>query len=436
MHDLSSLDLPSIRFRLTRWVMAVSLAAGVVLATTVGVLLHHALDDLMDDGLQESAEVLYGILGQEQARVLLRSGLLPVPSHDEGLIWQWMGDDGQVWLRSHRAPATPLTNRSVLGFSHAPQWRIYSMPSPKGDAVLHVAQSVDHRHDAQIWTLGGSMTLALLVGGLAMLWLQTRVKAELQPLHDLSDAVRGFDPLRPGARLPAAARAELVPMVAALNDLAERLLARVAHERAFAAHAAHALRTPLAGIDMQLAVALREAPAAMQPRLLQTREAAARLRRVTTALISLFRAGGQMNWQQVRLDDLVATLPVRGVAVNVQGDQGLWCDPDLLSAALLNVLDNAARHHATHVTVHAHADTHHSVLKLRDDGEGMSAERLAAVQRALQTGQGDDVLGLGLTLADLVARNHGGQVSLKAGDGGVGCCVTLSLLRQPLAARN
>lgn len=123
MHDLSSLDLPSIRFRLTRWVMAVSMAAGVVLATTVGVLLHHALDDLMDDGLQESAEVLYGILGQEQARALLRSGLLPVPSHDEGLIWQWMGDDGQVWLRSHRAPATPLTNRSVLGFSHAPHWR-------------------------------------------------------------------------------------------------------------------------------------------------------------------------------------------------------------------------------------------------------------------------------------------------------------------------
>ena len=68
-------------------------------------------------------------------------------------------------------------------------------------------------------------------------------------------------------------------------------------------------------------------------------------------------------------------------------------------------------------------------------GEGMSAERLSAVQRALQTGQGDDVLGLGLTLADLVARNHGGQVSLKAGESGVGCCVTLSLLRQPMAAR-
>ena len=39
MHDLSSLDLPSIRFRLTRWVMAVSLAAGVVLATGASVLL-------------------------------------------------------------------------------------------------------------------------------------------------------------------------------------------------------------------------------------------------------------------------------------------------------------------------------------------------------------------------------------------------------------
>lgn len=430
-----SADLPSIRFRLTRWIMAVSVITGLVLATSVGVLLHYALDELLDGGLQESAEVLYGILGQEQAQILRQRGMLPVPSHEEGLVWQWVGENGQVWLRSHRAPAAPLTSRAVLGFSDASQWRIYSMPLPKGGAVLHVAQSMDHRHHAQIWTLGGSMGLALLVGALAMLWLQTRVKTELKPLYELSEAVRGFDPLRPGAGLPAAARAELVPMVVALKDLAERLLARVTHERAFAAHAAHALRTPLAGIDMQLAVALREAPAAMRPRLLQTREAAARLRRVTTALISLFRAGGQMNWQQVRLDDLVATLPVRGVVVTVQGDRAIWCDPDLLSAALLNLLDNAARHHATAVTVSLRADERHAVLSLSDNGEGMAAESLRAVQFALQTGQGDNVLGLGLTLVDLVARNHGGHVNLSVGEGGTGCCVTLTLLRHPTPAR-
>ncbi len=435
MRPQLSVDLPSIRVRLTRWIMAISMAGGLLLALTVGVLLHETLDELLDDGLQESAEVLYGVLSQDQDLILRHRGMLPAPSHEEGLVWQLIGRDGEVALRSHRAPTQPLTASRASGFSDAPLWRVYSLPLPQGEAMLHVAQSEDHRHHAQLWTVGGSLALALLIGWLTMVWLNVRLRAELKPLQELSEAVRGFNPLQPGAKLPQPARAELVPMVVALNDLAERLLARVAHERAFAAHAAHALRTPLAGIDMQLAVALREAPAALQPRLLQTREAAARLRRVTTALISLFRAGGQMNWQQVHLKELVATLPVRGVTVTVQGDDLIWCDPDLLSAALLNVLDNAARHQAAHVTVDVCTHERHIVLDVRDDGEGMSAERLEAVQHALQTGQGEDVLGLGLTLVDLVARNHGGHVQVSLGAEGTGCRVILTLMRHPAAWR-
>lgn len=435
MPTLRQATLPSIRGRLTRWILAVSWVAGLALATTVGVLLHYALDELLDDGLQESAEVLYGLLSQNSDHIARQRGMLPAPSHEEGLVWQLVGNDGRMWLRSHRAPGTPLTPHTAAGFSNAPLWRIYSMPLPDGTALLHVAQSADHRHHAQLWTVGGSLGLSLLVGCLAVLWLKVRVSTEMQPLHNLSAVVRSFDPLRPDATLPAAARAELLPLVSALNDLADRLRARVAHERAFAAHAAHALRTPLAGIDMQLAVAQREAPASMQARLNQTREAAARLRRVTTALISLFRAGGQMNWQAVQLKALVDTLPVRGVHVSVRGEDTLWCDPDLLSAALLNLFDNAARHHASHLQVKVTGHDPIQQISVSDNGEGLSAERLAAVQHALQTGQSEDVLGLGLTLVDLVARNHGGQVSLASGAGGAGCCVTLTLSRQPRASR-
>ncbi|MBK9362956.1 MAG: hypothetical protein IPM99_18555 [Rubrivivax sp.] len=57
----------------------------------------------------------------------------------------------------------------------------------------------------------------------------------------------------------------------AIEALGERLARRVANERAFGAHSAHALRTPLAGIDLQLAVAEREAPPALQPRLARAR---------------------------------------------------------------------------------------------------------------------------------------------------------------------
>ena len=74
--------------------------------------------------------------------------------------------------------------------------------------------------------------------------------------------------------LPRPLRQELVPMVNAISGLGDRLASHVAHERAFAAHAAHALRTPLAGMDAQLAVAIRQCDPAVRGRLEQTREAA------------------------------------------------------------------------------------------------------------------------------------------------------------------
>lgn len=430
--------LPSIRTGLTRSVMAISVAGGLFLAVTVGVMLHEALDDLLDGGLQESAEVLYGVLSLGDGVALEQQGMLPAPPHDEGLVWQLVGGDGRVSLRSHRAPVQPLTPGQVKGFTDTRSWRIYSLPLEHGRGVLHVAQPEQHRHQAQVLTIGGSLGLALLIGLCAMVWLNVRLRTELKPLQELSSAVARFDPLQPGSKLPQPARAELAPMVTALDDLGQRLLARVAHERAFAAHAAHALRTPLAGIDAQLAVAIREAPEAMQPRLRQTREAAARLRSVVSALISLFRAGGQMRWQQVSLEQLVADLPVRGVAVSVNALQPIWCDPDLLSAAVLNLLDNAARHHASQVTVDVQQMGDRTCIDVRDNGEGMTGMRLRQVQQALQTGQGEGVLGLGLTLVDLVARNHGGQVSLSCRGSGAdqasGCVVSLTLARTPPAA--
>lgn len=407
--------LPSIRARLSRVLMGIALVWGLMVSLTVGLMLHRALDTLLDQGLQESAEILYGLAqaGVHDGKAV--DGMLPAPPHDEGLVWQLVGADGAVRLRSHRAPAEALADRPDAGFSQQAPWRVYTLPLPQGQGRLLVAQPEPTRHMAQWMILGGSIGTALLVGLVSTLWLNNRLVRELAPLQDLSRAVADFNPLDPKAfqRLPAPARAELVPMAQAIDALGQRLAARVEHERAFAAHAAHALRTPLAGMDAQLAVALREAPAALQPRLTQTREAAARLRTVVTALISLFRAGGQMQWRPLDLAAVVARLPVRGVSVQVAAPHPVWADEDLLSAALMNLLDNAARHRATEVKVEAETlPEGGSLIRVRDNGEGLSAERASAVNAALTARQAGEVLGLGLTLTELVARTHEGQVSL------------------------
>ena len=146
--------------------------------------------------------------------------------------------------------------------------------------MVYVAQTTEERVEAET-----EIALAALFAGapmtvLAVLWLRSRIRRELQPLRDLSERLAHYDPMQPGATLGAAEREELQPVHAAIDALAGRLTRRIAHERAFTSHAAHALRTPLAGIDAQLAVALREAEAPHRPRLQRVRTAAERLQRV------------------------------------------------------------------------------------------------------------------------------------------------------------
>lgn len=409
-----TLPLPSIRNRLSRSLLVMSLAWGVMVSLTVGVMLHRALDVLLDQGLQESAEILYGLVQGGLPEGKSVDGMLAAPPHQEALVWQLVDHDNQVLFRSHRAPREVLSDSRSIGFSQSAEWRVYTLLLPDDKSRLQVAQLEPARHVTQWEILGGSIGVTLLVGLLSTLWLYRRLGRELAPLQDLSEAVARYNPLDHDAatQLPEPARAELVSLIKAVDDLGRRLAARVAHERAFAAHAAHALRTPLAGMDAQLAVAMREAPVELRPRLTQTREAATRLRTVVTALISLFRAGGQMHWQQLDLPELMARLPVRGMAVNVACEQPIWADADLLSAALMNLLDNAVRHRATEVKVTVEASGKMTLIRLFDNGTGVDLDRVRLINAAFRSHEPGDVLGLGLTLTDLVARTHGGDVKL------------------------
>jgi signal transduction histidine kinase len=248
---------------------------------------------------------------------------------------------------------------------------------------------------------------ALSIGLLGHAWLRLRVRRELEPLEGLSERLARHDPLAaPGLGL--AERAELAPVHRAIDELGERLARRVAHERAFASHAAHALRTPLAGMEAQLAVAQREVPPELRPRLQRVRDASGRLQRVVRSLLDLFRVGAELRRSDVDLKALLAHLPVEGLDVHVDAAT-LHADPDLLAAALANLLDNAQRYGARHVQVSLPAP---GTLRLHDDGRGATPERLADLRAALAAQDYEDHTGLGLMLADLVARAHGGALTL------------------------
>jgi len=414
--------LPTIRSRLSTVLVVVSLAWGAAVSLVLWLSVRHEVDELLDTTLQESAEILYGLLQASDGH--WPDGALPAAPHDEHLVWQVVGAESKVLARSYRAPVAALTDRRTRGWADAGhEWRVFALPFVADGRMLYVAQPSPERHEARLdvaaFTVGG----ALLVGLLCAAWLRRRVAVELDPITEMSRSVDRFDPGHAAAELPLPRRQELVPIHRAIVDLAHRLSQRVAVERAFAAHAAHALRTPLAGMVMQLAVARRLADSAVRPHLDQTREAADRLQRVVAALLTMFRSGGEPRMRAATLGELVGQARFGAMQVGVDAGAELQVDPDLMAAALMNLLDNSVRHGASHALVTFHATT--QSIRVTDDGPGMPEARREQLQRALDRQEYEGCTGLGLMLADRVARAHGGLVQLRAVN--AGCVVEIRL---------
>lgn len=410
--------VPSIRERLSRALLLWAIGWAAAVAAALWVTTGAEVDELLDDSLRSSAELLGSMVVGRFDPV----GGTPIVVRDapggrgDRFAWQVVDAAGRVAIRSVFAPDAPLSADREAGYRDAGPWRVFALPlaDPQG-ATLYAAQPRAQRARARLDVVAAAVASALAVWLLGHLWLRGRVRAELDPLQDLSRRLERYDPTGPQASLGPPQRAELQPVQHAIEALSGRLARRIAGERTFAGHAAHALRTPLAGIDAQLAVALREAPPGLRLRLQRVRDAATRLQHVVAGLLGLFRTGSEPRIDTVDLRALVARLPPTGVDVAVASPALVRGDADLIAAALLDLLDNAARYGAQRVRVDVpHSDT----IRLSDDGPGMPADRRDALRRALAAQAYDGAAGLGLTLADRVARAHGGALALPATERG------------------
>ncbi len=425
--------LPSIVDRVSQTLLFWAVLWGIALVTAVWFSVHQEVDELLDDTLQAAAEDVFVPLlngGTDCAAPASVPAPLSMPAtpasgrfawqcvaHESGPVHGMEAPDARLLRSSSGAPIEPLRRTASAGFTDAPGWRVYGVPMGVPGHWLYVAQTRAERQETRI-EVAFAVTLASLpMGLLALLWLRGCVRRELMPLKALTQRLALHDPLAAANALGLAQRQELQPVHDAIDSLGERLVRRMAQERAFSAHAAHALRTPLAGIDAQLAVAVREAPPELQARLRRVRVAAERLQNVVAALLMLFRSGSELHRQPLQLAELLARMPIEGLSVRVEASHLLQADADLVTAALVNLLDNAVRHGAREVVITTPAPQR---LRITDDGPGVTAQRLLALQNDLDTQSSEGSVGLGLVLADLVARAHGGRLLLVQTPRGLG----------------
>jgi signal transduction histidine kinase len=437
--------IPSIAHSLSRtlwlWFLIFSVAVG------MAVWLHtdHEVHELLDDSLIAAADVIQANLPNANAAEPTQPLAAPQPNSpallpgtetpQQRFAWQWVSKQGELKARSPSAPALAWRASAKLGFFDSGPWRVYGQSAALAEGTLYVAQSQAERREASLEVALGAVLAVLAIGIVGHFWLRRRISAELVPIAKLSERMLQWNASasshqqRPWGEPE---REELAPVHTALDGLSTELAAQIAQERAFSAHTSHALRTPLAGIDTQLAVALRETHAEqtiLRERLEKMRLSTQRMQRVVESLLALFRHGSEIKRETMDLDQLLTGISVPAhITLHIEGEQSIHAEPDLLSAALFNLIDNSVRYGAQTIVLRA---MHPNTLVITDDGPGVSDERLQVLQAALmgQNSAGSEGVGMGLWLAQRVTVAHGGQLRLESAQSG-GLTVTLDLAEQ------
>src|SRR5437868_8320817 len=134
-------------------------------------------------------------------------------------------------------------------------WRIYTLQEP--GFTVSVAQPMSLRTDLAVRAALRTLTPFLLLVPLlaALVWVS--VTQGLKPLGVVADAVKARSPAALYPLNEEAVPIELKPVTSSLNDLLARLTRALESQRAFVADAAHALRTPLTALRLQIQLAER-----------------------------------------------------------------------------------------------------------------------------------------------------------------------------------
>ncbi|MFT4175443.1 MAG: HAMP domain-containing sensor histidine kinase [Luteolibacter sp.] len=254
----------------------------------------------------------------------------------------------------------------------------------------------------------------------------------LRPIDDLSTHLmeRSGNASTEGVNLPEGLPRELTGLVTAFNAALQRVEAARNRERDFALHAAHELRTPIAGIHSVLEQAVYRPRQAedLQQRITESLSITAGMKTTIHSLMRLARLRGGLEGIQPESFDSATMLrelaaseaihhPGKFLAMDLT-EEPLTSDPGLFRMMVANLVENAFRHSpsGSPVSIRSSKSTSGFTLDVTNDRGSLSpseAERIfQPFQRGTDANADSPGAGLGLSLSLEISRLLGGNLSV------------------------
>ncbi|RYY18376.1 MAG: HAMP domain-containing histidine kinase [Cytophagaceae bacterium] len=370
------------------------------------------------------------------ARVLIRSGHLAAGSrstvqpHDlltiAGEEIRIFGPGGQLLYQSPAVVASPEREAVELPYSF------------KGQTYQVLISAVDELGRANQDKLG----LILLVGNVGTLLLIILAgwffaNEFLRPIARVVEQVELITASNLGQRVDEGNRRdEIARLASTFNHMLAGVEQAFEAQKSFLSHASHELRTPLATLlgTLETSLAYDKNLTDSQESIASGLEDVRHLIALTNGLLTLARADAPApRLLPVRLDECLtqalsyaqAKYPGRELRLHVGPVPPLGAgtspftlpgNPELLTTALFNLLDNACKYSPAAVTVElTYADAHTLRVRVADAGPGIAPADQARLFEPLfraRSAAGRPGFGLGLPLAQKVVRLHGGQLEI------------------------
>ncbi len=424
----------SIRFRLTLWYALVLCAALGLFSGLIWFSLRQRLLSEVDRDLADTATRFQNYVARESAENP------PVDLADEldefcqalppSEALDFRGGHGFAFRYPNRRTADDEDRRSVQ--------RRFAIGKDTVDLQISSSlATIDHTLDLLRILLLSLVPVVIAIACAGGAWLSRRA---LKPVDEITAAARGIgiDNLSLRLRTPRTGD-ELQRLTEVWNGMLDRLEAAVKTLSQFAADASHELRTPLAVIRTSAEVALRRARTADSYRdsLLDISQEAERMTQLVEDLLLLARQGARAG--EMPMEPVDPEILLRGVCEELRrvaeakhirirqtnsadGGVPISGNQTALRRLFLVLLDNAIKYSraGSEVIVEMERVDVNTIVTVEDFGIGIrESDRPHIFKRFYQADQAraDSGFGLGLSLAESIAKAHGAAIDFTSREG-------------------